>query len=408
LGLKKLILTVVVLAALGAPVAWLVVRRSAPPEVPFARAIRETLVSSLVTNGKVEPLEWVAVRAETEGAVARVVVEKGLPVAPGAVLVELDSSAARGELVAAESRLAEAQARLQVFELGGPAAELAEIDNGLARARLELETARRDLASLGRLAEKNAAARIEVTAAEDRQRQAQAQIRALDNKRAALVSPAGRQAAESRVREAESSVALSRRRIEQTVIRSPIHGVVYLLEARRGSYLRPGDLVAEVGQVDRLRVVVYVDEPELGRIERGMPVSITWDAQPGRRWEGKVEKLPSRIIALGTRQVGEVSCAVANPGRQLPAGANINAEIRTRVVENAVTIPKETLRRQGASTGVFVLSSDRVSWRTLGLGSTSVTRAQVVEGLEEGAAVALPTEIPLRNGDRVRAVFPQQ
>ena len=59
---------------------------------------------------------------------------------------------------------------------------------------------------------------------------------------------------------------------------------------RAGSYVSPGDLVANVGQAGRLRVRVYVDEPELGRVAVGQPVTITWDALPGQSWPGKVEK----------------------------------------------------------------------------------------------------------------------
>jgi len=51
-----------------------------------------------------------------------------------------------------------------------------------------------------------------------------------------------------------------------------------------------GDTAANVGRLDRLRVRVYVDEPELGRVAEGQPVTITWDALPGSsgagRWSG--------------------------------------------------------------------------------------------------------------------------
>jgi len=38
--------------------------------------------------------------------------------------------------------------------------------------------------------------------------------------------------------------------------------------------------------VERLRVRVFVDEPELGRVQEGQPVTIGWDALPGRAWQG--------------------------------------------------------------------------------------------------------------------------
>ena len=60
--MKKLwLLLPILLIALG---WWAYRRKNDPPQVPFAKVIRETLVSTLPTNGKVEPIEWQAVRVE--------------------------------------------------------------------------------------------------------------------------------------------------------------------------------------------------------------------------------------------------------------------------------------------------------------------------------------------------------
>ena len=164
--------------------------------------------------------------------------------------------------------------------------------------------------------------------------------------------------------------------------------------------------MASVGRTDRLRVRVYVDEPEVGRVAVGQPVAITWDALPGKTWNGVVEKLPTEIVPLNTRQVGEVLCTIENPGNELVPGTNVNAEIRTNVVENALTIPKEALRRANNQQGVLLLTGDKVEWRPIAAGVSSVTRSQVTSGLNEGDWVALATTDPLKPGDRVSPVYP--
>ena len=386
--------------------AWWIRRvNSRPPEVPFAKVKRETLVSTLVTNGKVEPWEWVAVRAARPGLVAKLEVEKGRQVAKGALLVELDARDAGAELDSANARVTQVQAELETLRRGGRSVDLAEIDSGLARARMDLEAAQRDLAALRRLAEKQAATRQNVDDANQRVGQLEAQIQALEKKRAALVSPADTTAGEARLREAQAARRGAEERLEQRMIRAPMAGTVYQLDARVGAYLNPGDLVANVGLLDKLRVRVYVDEPELGRVAQGMPVTLTWDALPGRQWKGKVDKVPIEVVPLGTRQVGEVICALDNPSRELLPGTNINAEIVSQVVENGLTLPKEALRKASNQAGVFVLGGERVSWRPVKLGVSSVTRVQVIEGLSEGEAVALGTERPLGDGDPVRPGF---
>src|SRR5205085_2936541 len=157
--------------------------------------------------------------------------------------------------------------------------------------------------------------------------------------------------------------------------------------------------------LDRVRVRVYVDEPELGRVAVGQPVAITWTAQPGKSWKGTVEKGASGIIALGTRQVGEVLCTIDNPGHELVPGTNVDVEIRTSVVENALTIPRESLRREAAGLGVYALDGDVIHWRAVQTGVSSITRVAIMQGLKDGDAVALPTESSLKNGERVQPVF---
>lgn len=406
MSVRKLLCLVAAAALLAAGVWWIRQRSSASLEAPFARARRERLVSTLVTNGKAEPSRWVAVRAQRQGAVEKVAIEKGAWVNEGAPLAEVDAREARAELEAASARVALAQAELDALKQGGRSVDLAEIDSGLKRARMDLEAAQRDLAVSRRLADKQAATRQEVTDAARKVEQVQALIQSLERRRAALVSRADTAAAEARLREVLASRQAAERRLELAVIRAPMAGVVYQLDARVGSYVNPGDLVAGVGLVDRLRVRVYVDEPELGRVAQGMPVTITWDALPGRQWKGTVDKVPTEVTALGTRQVGEVLCTIDNPGRGLLPGTNVNAEIISQVVDAGLTIPKEALRKQGNQPGVFLLEGERVVWRAIQLGASSVTRVVVLAGLAEGDAVALTSEEPLRDGVRVKPVFP--
>ncbi len=403
--MKKLLLLLVpvVFVLLG----WALYRqRHTPPEVPFARVVRETVVSTLVTNGKVEPYEWAAVLAERSGVVERFHAGRGTRVKRGDLLVELGAQDAKTEMTAAEARAAEARAELQVFERGGRASDLAGLEGETERARMDLDVARKDRAALERLAAKQAATRQEVEEAARRVESAELRLQDLSKRHSALVDPSDRTVASAKLREAEAAVELARVRLDKSMIRAPNAGIVYDTEVRAGSFLNPGDTVAKVGRIDRVRVRIYVDEPELGRVARGMPVTITWDALQDRRWQGAVERMPTEIASLGTRQVGEVVCVIENPGGELIPGTNINAEIRSHVAQNTLSIPREALRRQDGTAGVFLLQEDRITWRTVEIGISSVTRTQILKGLSEGDAVALPTDgAHLASGALVRPVF---
>jgi HlyD family secretion protein len=399
---KSLLLLLIPLALLG---WWAYHSKTEAPQVPFSKVVRQTLISTLPTNGKVEPIRWQAVRVEQAGLVDKVPVQEGQTVSEGTPLAILSDTGLRADLDAAEARAAQARGDLATIEAGGKQVELTKIETDLERLHVERDRDQREYSSLRRLAEKQAATPVEVQIAAGKLREAELAIDALEKRRAALVTKSDKTVALARLRDAEAAVELAKTHLAQTVIRAPLAGTVYDLAARPGNYLKVGDLVADIGQTDRVRVRVYVDEPELGRVQEGQPVTITWDALPGRSWEGTVERKPANIVPLGTRQVGEVLCTINNPGRVLLPGTNVDVHIRTATVANAVTIPKECLRRDINGVGVFVLRGDHIEWQPVTTGISSITRVQIVQGLNEGDAVALPTELSLRAGERVSPAY---
>ena len=402
-SVKKLVLALL-LAAVAAVIVWGILRKNEPPKVTFAHVKRQTLVSILPTNGKAEPWQWQAARAETAGIVSRVAVEDGRDVARGAALATISDPALQAEIDTAEAKVAEARANLAALNAGGRPSDLVDIENNLARATLAQQQERSTLDALTRLESKQAATRQEVDAAREKLRQTDAEIQGLEKRRRSLVAQPDVAAAKARLDDAESALRHARERSALAQVRAPIAGTVYGLVVRSGSYVNAGDLVANIGRLEQLRVNDYVDEPELGRVAEGQPVTITWDALPGRQWHGRVERKPVSIQPLGSRQVGEVICSIQNDGRSLIPGTNVNAEIRTAVADNALVIPKEALRHDAQGDYVLALKGDTLDRRAVKKGVASVTQVQIVEGLAEGDSVALPSDVPLKAGDRVTAI----
>jgi HlyD family secretion protein len=244
---------------------------------------------------------------------------------------------------------------------------------------------------------KEAATRYQVTEAKQRVDQANLKIQSLEQKRSALVAPTDQSSAEARLHEAEAAAQSAEARIRMSIVKAPIAGTVYQFDLKPGAYLNAGDMVAAIGRLERVHVNVFVDEPDLGRVTKGMPVTITWDALPGRQWKGSVDRLPTRIVALGSRQVGEVVCVIENPNHDLLPGTNVSVLIQSERVENALTIPKEAVHRQQGQAGVYILEGTRLVWRSISQGISNTTRTQVSE-LKDGDVVALPTEKGLKDG----------
>lgn len=407
--MKTAILLIVLLAAGGAG-AWYYSNRSDAPEVPFAKTARETISNVLSTNGKVEPVEFMEVRAEVRGLISKLPIHAGDTVPQGQPVAELGDPGLQQETDAAAAREALARAELATLESGVRVADTVEVEGSVNRLKHEREVAAGNLDVLVRLKDKQAATAYETEQAAQAVAGLDVQLAALGRSRSSILSRGSQansgdiKAAQARVREAEANLALLRVRGERTIIRAPRAGTIYDLPARAGSYLNPGDLIAVIGKLNPVRVRVYVDEPELGRVAAGQNVRITWDALPGKEWKGTVEKRPNAVTSLGSRQVGEVLCTIDNPVGELLPGTNVNAFILTQVVNNALTIPKAAVRRDNGI-GVFLLQPDNtLKWQLVRTGVSDALRVEILSGVNDGDRVAERTDITLKPAMKVSVV----
>jgi len=367
----------------------------------FSTAHRGTIVSTVSTNGKVEPVEWAAARAETAGVVRSVAVQRGQQVTAGQQLVLLDSTSARSELEAALAKEHEARAETATLGQGGKAQTLADLNDSIASAQAAVNVAQRNYDAVQRLAEKQAATKLQLLDAKDAVERATLHLSALKDQKETLVTASDKSVADAKLRDAESAVALARHRLSVAAVAAPIAGTLYQFQ--------PGDLAGLVGKLDQVKVTVYVDEPDLGRIALDMPVNITWDARPGQKWSGRVNKLPTEVVALGTRTVGEVTTIVDNPNHDLLPGVSVNASIVSKVVNDAVSIPRSALRTLNGATGVYKLGGDSIAWVPVAAGISDVNNVQIVHGVEQGDKlvdrVVEPSDAEIRAGMRVKALI---
>ena len=401
--MKKSLAALIILTSLAA--AYLYFAKPDAPRVSYIQPSREQLVSYVATNGRVDPIEDYEIFSAATGQVLNVGVREGDRVKKGSVLATIDDQTARASLQQAKARLEVARAALATIERGGSPKEIADLEHQLGSAERASEKARREVSALRRLAGKQAATGAELTGAENDLASREAEAESLRKKLNLGAAPELGDAAWARVREAESGVALATEQVRSSVIRSPAGGVLYSLDLREGSFLTPGTRVARVGKVDRVRVVVFVDEPELGRIQLGAPVKITADAYPDQTWEGKVDRLPTEVVSLETRRVGEVWCRVDNPGGELIPNLTVSARLQSGIAGDALTLPREAVMHEGGQAFVWVLGENQTAeQRLVELGIQNIARTQITAGLDGSEQVLLQGSASLEAGSRVMPV----
>jgi HlyD family secretion protein len=394
--------TVLLLLAVGAFV-WLRPHRI---RIQTTRPQREDILSTITTNGKVEPLRNFEAHAPGPTTVKRILVREGDHVKAGQLLLELDDATAHVELARATAQLRAAQAGNAAIRAGGSQEELLNRQASLAKAKGEYDTASRNLEALTRLQKEGAASQQEVTAARDRQSRAEADLQVLQQKGSARFSRYDQEKAQADITNAEAAVKAARDVIANSNVEAPFAGTVYFLPVHQGAYVNGGELLVQVADLKQMQVRTFVDEPDVGRLRMGQTVKITWDGLPGRIWKATISALPTNIISRGTRMIGEALCAVDNQDQKLLPNVNVNAVVITADTGNALTLPREALHQLDNRNIVYLVRDGRLVTSTVQTGVSNLTRVEITSGLSDTdtVAVASLSPVPLSNGAVVKVV----
>ncbi len=332
---RKLRNRILIFLVLAAGVAYLLVRlsgRQPVAKIMAVKPVRENLVASVSSNGKVEPISPYVMRAQLDTFVEKVHVLEGQAVKKGQLLLELDVKDAAALLAQAQSRLLQAQDDLRAAQGGGRSDAAAKASGDLAKAIAEHDRVRRNHDALQRLIAQQAATKDELAANELELTKAQTDV---DRQTAvkqefdrAVKLDTGKYGLN--VQQAQNEVAALNEKVRDGKITAPADGTLYSLPVRQGDFVKVGDLLAEMADLHKVRVRAFVDEPELGGLEPNEPVHITWDALPNRSWEGKTAVIPKQVVPRGSRSVGELLCSVNNEKLELLPNINVDVRISAR------------------------------------------------------------------------------
>jgi HlyD family secretion protein len=414
---------IVIFLVLAAIVAFVLVRLSGRQPVAKISAVtpvRENLVSSISSNGKVEPIAPFVVRAQLDTFVEKVSVVEGQAVRKGQLLLELNVKDAAAQLAEARSKLLRADDDLRTARAGGRSDEAAKTEGQLAAAVALRDRLQRNHDSLERLIAQQAATKDELAANDLDLGKADAQVKQLRASRQEFEHGVKLDANRSslQVEQLRSEVAALEAKVRDGRIVAPADGTLYALgrtteglPLKAGDYVKVGELLAEMADLHKVRVRAFIDEPELGGLEPGEPVRITWDALPNRAWMGKTQVIPKQVVARGARSVGELLCEVNNDKLELLPNINVNVRINSHERINVLTVPRGAVEAQGGQRFVFVVLRNALGVgkatlekREIRVGIADATNYEVLGGLQEGEMVALPGDVDLKDGMPVKIV----
>ena len=397
--LGGVILAVVVLAA------FVSLRRS-QVRIRVGHVERGTITASIATNGKIEALNNFEAHSPAATTVKKVYVQQGNWTKPGQLLLQLEDANARLQAARAQAQLKGAEADITAVETGGTKEEVLTTRNALVKAEADRDAAQKNLLAMQRLFPTGAASQGELDNAQTQVRIADANVRMLQQKLSARYSRQEVGHVEAQEAEARASLAAAAELLRDSNVVSPLAGMVYSLPVQQGAFVNAGDLLVQVADLHKVRVRAFVDEPDIGRLQKGQSVEVTWDALPGRVWHGTIETLPTTVVQRGTRMVGEVTCVIENGALTLLPNTNISVAIVIARRENALMVPREAVHQDSQGQYVFQVVDGELVRRDVQTSIANLTRVEVTSALPDNAVLALGAlnMQSLRSGMPVKAV----
>ena len=389
-------------AAVALVIVFYLVRSATRTLVPvrIAAAERSELRSTTSTNGKVEPQANFEAHAPYAGLIKNCYIHEGDRVSKGELLLSMDDTDARTHLAETLAALRNAQSTYSAMMKGGTQEERLALNNDIERTQAARDQAQKNLDALRKLQLTGAASASEVSSAEQSLAASTLSLQLLQQKKTERYDAGDIEHAKAAFEEAQTAYAAAQSVLDQANVRAPFAGTVYSIPVSKSEYVTQGTLLLQMADLAHMQVRGYFDEPEIGQLRVGQPITIEWDARPGQEWHGHIARIPSTIITYGTRNVGEVLISIDDAENQLLPNTNVRVTVVTANEGEVLNVPREALHTDRGRSYVYRIVNGKLRRTEVKVGSLNLTQVQILSGLKEGDVVALGSTngVPLVDG----------
>lgn len=202
-----------------------------------------------------------------------------------------------------------------------------------------------------------------------------------------------------RIEQDEMQVAEFKKLLSELVMVAPLDGVAIRAEHRRGNEkVKEGDEVwngmtlVEIPDVEKVNVLMQVSESVFKQIEVGDTVEYTFDAMPGNRAWGNIQKkapIGQTIQGSSNVKVFDITASIDTFQTLPEVGISANAKITFDLQENSVVIPQVSLFAYDSISVVYVKVKKGYERRQVTKGIESATEVVILDGLKFNEVLAL-------------------
>jgi HlyD family secretion protein len=245
---------------------------------------------TIEASGTLEATE-VKVSAKVPGQIESIRVQEGSQVQAGDTLIILDRSTLQLQFRQAQAGFEVADAQYRLLINGARSEDIRLAEESLRQAEASFKNASADYARMKELLSSNTITRKQFDDAESRYTIAKAQMSSAEQGVAKLrkfARPEDLAAARGRASQAQASSDLLKKQLADAVVVAPVSGTVTHIPVEQGELMSMGSVAAAISRLDKMNLMIYVNETELGKAKLGGVADVYIDTYPDKSFPAKI------------------------------------------------------------------------------------------------------------------------
>ncbi|AFM23196.1 efflux RND transporter periplasmic adaptor subunit [Desulfomonile tiedjei] len=198
--------------------------------------------------------------------------------------------------------------------------------------------------------------------------------------------------ARARVLKAQAELDVAKAQLSYATVVAPIKGTVASVNTVQGETVTTGltaPTFIKIIDLDRLEVLAYVDENDVGNVKVGQEASFTVAAHPSTDFKGRITSIYPSATIQDNVVYYLTSVSVDNREGKLMPDMTANVSIFLDRRKGVLTVPNQTVQREGSKKYVYVLHNETSEKRYVSTGWKDSSYTEILDGLKDGETVTI-------------------
>lgn len=347
-------------------------------DVKVSTADKHMIKTTYDMAGVLLPDKTLNITSKLTGQITRMDYNVGDAVKAGDVLITLETKTLNAQLLQAEASLQSAEAGVQSAK---NQAELAKINLDIQQKAYNDAKVLYDSGATAKSLFDDAANKLQ-----------------LEEKKYENATGSAVNLAQAAVSTANANVNNIRVQMENSIIKSPINGIIVTKSSNLGEIASPNVTLMTIADTATLKLKGTVSQELLPLLQIGQEIVVTIDIYPDKEVKGRIESLGPMAVSTGA--IFPIEIAINNSG-DINAGLSAHAAID--IAQNSgVVVPAEAVIRNNGESYVFVIKENVASKRVVTTGIRNDKEVQILKGLDAGEQVAVTNVNSLSDNKSVK------